>query len=545
MRKTLLLLIGALCIIAADIPTRTFDGPFRLQYHFTPPRNWTNDPNGLVYYKGEYHLFYQYNPFGTKWGHMSWGHAVSPDLVHWRDLPVALREENGIMIFSGSAVVDQHNSSGLCHNGDASDRSCLIAIYTGNTSKLQTQNIAYSNDRGRTWTKYKGNPVIDLGLKNFRDPKVMWYAPEKKWVMTTALSDRKKLRFFESRDLIHWKALSDFGPTGATGGAWECPDLFELPVTGTAEKRWVLVVNINPGGVAGGSGTQYFIGRFDGTRFTNENAASQQLWMDYGKDYYAAVSYFGAPDSRRIMIGWFSNWQYANDTPETDWRGAMSLPREITLAKTSSGIRIRQLPVRELQSLRGTAAVQSGPVDMNVANKLLQNGIAGSKAVEMEITFDPASARRFGVAVFKGDHKQALVGVDRDKSTVFIDRRNSGLVDFNKDFPCRSDGPVHVSKSVTLHIFLDKSSIEVFANDGETTLADRVYPGTTGAGGSIFSEGGEVRIYSLKVWRLDSAWSRKSDTAAVSTEVSFRFRPTAPAGESGNYGSLLRPPDRD
>jgi fructan beta-fructosidase len=512
MRKALLLLAGALCVIAADAPKRTFNGPFRLAYHFTPPQNWTNDPNGLVYYKGEYHLFYQYNPFGTKWGHMSWGHAVSPDLVHWRDLPVALPEENGIMIFSGSAVVDEHNSSGLCHNSHSSDRSCLIAIYTGHTSKLQTQNIAFSNDRGRTWTKYKGNPVIDLGLKNFRDPKVMWYAPQKKWVMTTALSDRRKLRFFESHDLIHWKALSDFGPAGATGGAWECPDLFELPVAGTSEKRWVLVVNINPGGIAGGSGTQYFVGNFDGVRFSNENAASQQLWMDYGKDYYAAVSYFGAPDARRIMIGWFSNWQYANDTPETGWRGAMSLPREITLVQASSGIRVRQQPVQELATLRQPAAVQNGPLDVNGANRLLQKATAGDKAIEMEIVFEPGAATRFGVAVFQGDREQTLVGVDRERSTVFIDRRNSGLVHFNKDFPCRSDGPIQIGRTATLHIFLDKSSIEVFANNGETTLSDRVYAGPASASASIFSDGGTVRIQSLKLWRLKPAW--RAETAA-------------------------------
>jgi sucrose-6-phosphate hydrolase SacC (GH32 family) len=326
--------------------------------------------------------------------------------------------------------------------------------------------------------------------------------------MTTALSDRQKLRFFESHDLIHWKALSDFGPAGATGGAWECPDLFELPVSGASEKRWVLVVNINPGGVAGGSGTQYFIGRFDGTRFTNENAASEQLWMDYGKDYYAAVSYFGPPNSRRIMIGWFSNWQYANDTPETDWRGAMSLPRRIALVKTSSGVRVRQQPVPELQSLRVPSIVQSGPIDISGANKLLEKGIAGAKAIEMELAFDAGSARRFGIAVFKGGHQQTLVGVDRGRSTVFVGRRNSGPVDFNKDFPCRSDGPVHIGKTVTLHIFLDKSSVEVFANDGETTLADRVYPGSASTGASIFSEGGDARIRALKIWRLKTAWKK-------------------------------------
>lgn len=445
MKTLLVVIVAAVLAHAADsAPERTFDGPFRLLYHFTPPQNWTNDPNGLVYYKGEYHLFYQYNPFGTKWGHMSWGHAVSPDLVHWQDLPVALKEENGIMIFSGSAVVDQHNSSGLCH-ASRGDNSCLIAVYTGHTPARQTQNIAYSNDRGRTWTKYRGNPVLDLGLKDFRDPKVLWYERQKKWVMATALADQQKIRFFESTDLLHWKALSDFGPAGATGGAWECPDLFELPVQSTSLKKWVLVVNINPGGIAGGSGTQYFIGSFDGKTFRSDNPPDRQLWMDYGKDYYAAVSFFGHDPGRdrRVMIGWFSNWQYANDTPETDWRGAMALPREITLSQTSQGIRVVQQPVREIETLVAPATsrvIANHSMSISEVNaSLARNTVTGnSMEIDMELTM--GTAQQAGLVVFKGRGERTLIGVDRGRSAVFIDRRQSGLVDFNKNFPADRKG---------------------------------------------------------------------------------------------------------
>ncbi len=250
--------------VAAN-PPGYYTEPFRPQYHFTPEKNWMNDPNGMVFYEGEYHLFYQYNPFGDKWGHMSWGHAVSPDMVHWKHLPLALPEENGVMIFSGSAVVDWKNSSGFGKDG----KPPLVAIYTGynTTNNLQYQCIAYSNDKGRTWTKYAGNPVINLNSKDFRDPKVQWHEATKRWIMTVSLSAEHKVCFYGSTNLKDWTLLSQFGPAGATSGVWECPDLFELPVEGTNEKRWALVVNIGSGSVAGGSGGQYFIGQFDGTNF--------------------------------------------------------------------------------------------------------------------------------------------------------------------------------------------------------------------------------------------------------------------------------------
>lgn len=251
---------------AANLPGY-YAEPFRPQFHFTPEKNWMNDPNGLVYYAGEYHLFYQYNPFGDKWGHMSWGHAVSPDLLHWKHLPLALPEADGVMIFSGSAVVDWHNSSGFGQDGQPP----MVAIYTGcrvDSDGIQYECIAYSNDKGRTWTKYAGNPVINRNSKDFRDPKVQWYEPTKSWIMTVSLSAEHKVCFYGSPNLREWTLLSQFGPSGATAGVWECPDLFELPVPGTQDHRWVLAVNINPGSIAGGSGGQYFIGQFDGKQFT-------------------------------------------------------------------------------------------------------------------------------------------------------------------------------------------------------------------------------------------------------------------------------------
>jgi len=489
-------------------PADLYHEPYRLQFHFSPPQNWTNDPNGLVYYKGEYHLFLQYNPFGTKWGHMSWGHAVSHDLVHWTFLPVAIPEENGIMIFSGSAVVDAHNSSGLCKSDDPLDPSCLIAIYAGHTDTLQTQNIAYSNDRGRTWTKYSGNPVIDLHLKDFRDPKVLWYQPAKEWIMATAVSTEKKIRFFASTDLIHWRQLSDFGPEGATGGVWECPDLLEVPIEGSKESRWVLIVNINPGGIAGGSGGQYFVGRFDGAKFINDNPPDRSLWLDYGKDYYAAITFFGAPphDSRRVLLGWYSNWLYAADTPESTWRGAMAMPRSITLRHTPEGLRLFEAPVREFESLRSQVyAVRNTSIDQ-LNQRMVRDRFQGN-TIEIEAEIAPAGAKDFGVSVLRGEgNQETIIGIQPPSGKAYIDRTHSGDVAFNAAFPSRDTAPLRIGDTVKLHVFVDWSGVEVFLNDGEATLAERVFPAATSKGVQFFSNGGAARIKTLHIWRLQSVW---------------------------------------
>jgi len=442
--------------------------PLRPRFHFTPPRNFMNDPNGLVFYAGEYHLFYQYNPFGQVWGHMSWGHAVSKDMLHWEDLPVALREENGIMVFSGSALVDRRNSSGFCRpRGD--DPSCLVAIYTGHGHGRQTQNLAYSNDRGRTWTKYAKNPVIDLGLENFRDPKVFWHEPTRRWIMVTVLAEEHKVRLFASKDLKQWETLSDFGPAAATGGVWECPDLFPLPVDGNAsDVRWVLDVDINPGARAGGSGGQYFVGSFDGTRFVNENPADLTLWVDQGKDFYATTSFSDLPpsDGRRIWMGWISNWLYANDEPTVIWRGAQSVPRVLGLRRLPEGVRLVQAPIAELKRLRAT----SDPT-------LLRDGAALPPSAEIELAVSRGDWREAGLRLGNAAGEEVTLGVTSEPLEVFVDRSKARSAPSHKEYPGRHAGPVRWRDDrIALHVLFDRSVVEIFANEGETVVTERFYP---------------------------------------------------------------------
>jgi sucrose-6-phosphate hydrolase SacC (GH32 family) len=467
----------ALCWLAAA------EDLYRPQFHFTPAKNWTNDPNGLVFYKGEYHIFYQHNPFGDKWGHMSWGHAVSTDLVHWTHLPVALAEENGVMIFSGSVVVDP-NTSGLC----VGSPDCLIAIYTGHTPERQSQHIAVSNDRGRTWKKFAGNPVLDLKMKDFRDPKVFWHAPRKYWVMVAALPNEHKVRFFKSANLKAWEALSDFGPAGATGGQWECPDLFLLP-TNAGLKKWVLSVNINPGGLQGGSGNQYFVGDFDGAAFTNSNAPDLTLWADYGADFYASTS-FSNVAGRRIWIGWLSNWLYANEEPTSPWRGMQSFPRVLKLRETAGGLRLTQEPVEELKRIRQTP-LRLTNMTVEEANEKLKTFHGQSYELEIDgVT---------GVQVLKGEGQQTTISLD---GSIQIDRRNSGESDFYKGFAAvHSSGvPATTHKA---RIFVDRSVIDVFANDGLTVMTERVFPSAKADG--IALNGSPSDRVTLTLWKMGSA----------------------------------------
>ena len=452
----------------APPPPQRGAAPLRPIFHFTPATNFMNDPNGLVFLDGEYHLFYQHNPEGDKWGHMSWGHAVSRDLLRWEHLPLAMREEDGIMIFSGSAVVDASNTSELCGTAGA---SCLIAIYTGHTEKRQTQNLAFSHDRGRTWTKYPGNPVLDLSRRDHRDPKVFWHEPSKRWVMVSVLAGERKVRFFSSSDLKRWEMLSDFGPAGATGGAWECPDLFPLPVDGDPQNvRWVLDVDLNPGGRVGGSGAQYFTGTFDGTRFVNDNPDSLTLWVDYGKDFYASQSYENIPasDGRRLWIGWMSNWAYADVEPTSPWRGVQSLPRELSLRRTPDGIRLVQTPLRELATRRATREGQ--PIDAGRA-------LPGAAEIELEIDTTGPGAAEAGLRLTNGAGEEVVVGVGGQPLEVFVDRRRSRLTPFHDEYPGRHAGPVRSANGrVALRVVFDRTTLEVFANGGEMVISDRVYP---------------------------------------------------------------------
>jgi len=635
--------------------------PFRPQFHFTPQRNWMNDPNGMVFFEGEWHLFYQYNPLGDRWGHMSWGHAVSRDLVRWEHLPLALAEEEGIMIFSGSVVVDWKNTSGFGADG----KPPLVALYTGHREGRQDQRLAYSRDRGRTWTKFAQNPVLDVKMADFRDPKVFWHDATSRWVMTVALAAEKKIHFYSSPDLRQWKYVGEFGPAGATDGLWECPDLFPLPAEGGGQK-WVLIVNINPGGPAGGSGCQYFVGDFDGARFTPdplpealgefvppgtlladfENgygdwkrdgeafgqepaegtlphqqpvlgyrgrklvnsfrdgdrsqgtltsppfpitakhisfligggpheetrvdlqvggkvvrstrglgrerlswqswdvgefqgregtiqvvdksggdwghinvdhiilsdepvrpASEDPLWADYGADFYAGVSWSDVPqsDGRRVWLGWMSNWDYANDVPTSPWRSAMSIPRELRLMKSAGRWRLRQVPVAELESLRGPrSSLASGTVA--AANMWLrQTGIASGPA-EMVLSINPIKEEEAGLRLYSGKDQETVIAIDAKAGRIRIDRTKSGLTAFHPKFSGVQTVPLPPTRTATkLRLFVDTSSVEVFVNDGEQVLTTLIFPDSETRGIEFFGPD-DAEVVGVEVWPLKSAW---------------------------------------
>jgi|FreactcultuFSWF8_1027224.scaffolds.fasta_scaffold00017_13 sucrose-6-phosphate hydrolase SacC (GH32 family) len=394
----------------------------RPEFHFTPATNWMNDPNGLLYYKGLFHIFYQYNPEGDQWGHMSWGHATSSDLLTWTELPVAIRDDERAMIFSGSAVVDHQNSSGF----GSIENPPMVAIYTEHQEEHQAQGLAYSLDEGITWTKYANNPVLDLNKKDFRDPKVTWDSARQHWLMAVALPQEFIIQFYKSDDLKSWTHLSNFGPVGAVGGIWECPDLFELEVDGTT--KWVLIVSLNPGGPVGGSATQYFIGDFDGMTFAQTEYLDEIKWIDFGADYYAAVSFNDAPDNRRIMIGWMSNWDYAKFIDANPYRGQMSLPREISLEKIDGQIELIQKPVRE-------------------ASHLLRN---------IEITNDPI--------VIAGGIK---IGFDPATQSVYVDRSMSSINSAVHSVPVKASNGVAPAQLV-----VDRGSLELFIDGGRQVITD-------------------------------------------------------------------------
>ncbi len=483
-----------------------YNQPYRPQYHFSPRQHWTNDPNGLVYFDGEYHLFYQYNPFGDVWGHMSWGHAVSRDMVHWQELPVALPEENGVMIFTGSTVVDTHNSSGFCTGG----QPCMVAVYTGQTQRsaahpaLQTQNLAYSNDHGRTWTKYPGNPVLNLNLSDFRDPHVFWSGRAARWVMAVALPNEHKVLFYGSRDLKAWERLSEFGPAGATGGQWECPTLTEVPVAGSSQSRWVLKVGLNPGGLQGGSGEQYFVGTFDGTLFTNDNPSSTTLWTDYGKDCYCALTFNGMlPGQLPVMIGWMSNWQYAAKVPTAPWRGQMTIPRRLQLRRLPQGLRLLQQPAEAIQRLRGGHFTWHGQ-DVAELNRALKEK-APWRSFELRSTASPGVAGALQWRLLTGRGKYTTVGYAGGQ--LFVDRTQSGITDFSKDFPARTAAPLPLGNApLDLTILVDRSTIEVFAQGGQVAMTNLVYPPPDAQGMEFSADEAKTANIRVDLWELKPAW---------------------------------------
>lgn len=441
-----------------------FPEKHRPQYHFTPPANWMNDPNGMVFYEGEYHLFYQYFPDGNKWGPMHWGHAISTDFVHWEHLPIALYPDSIGYIFSGSAVIDYKNTSGL---GTATNPP-MVAIYTyhnmegekAKTIDFQTQGIAFSLDKGRTWTKYEGNPVIkNPGIRDFRDPKVSWYEPDQKWVMILAVKDHTEI--YSSKDLKSWKKESDFGKgIGAHGGVWECPDLFKLKDQSGIE-HWVMLVSINPNGPQGGSATQYFVGNFDGKTFMPADTTTR--WIDFGADNYAGVTWNNIPekDGRRLFLGWMSNWQYAQEVPTEKWRSAMTIPRELKLKKESNGFRIISKPVIELDKIVGKAM----PIQQS------EFALSDSSFV---ITVTGTDLTDFDLRLSNEKNETYKFKITAEK--LISDRTKAGINSFSEVFAAVHNAPLGGVQPKKLQLFVDASSVEIFVNDGELVMTELLFP---------------------------------------------------------------------
>lgn len=451
----------------------SFDEAYRSQYHFTPPTHWMNDPNGLVYVDGVYHLFYQYYPEDIVWGPMHWGHAISTDLIRWEHKPIALFPDEHGLIFSGSAVIDEKNSSGF----GSIENPPMVAVFTyhlmegeqSGRKDFQTQGIAYSLDQGETWVKYGDNPVIgNEGIKDFRDPKVFWHQESNKWIMVLVAGDHAK--FYSSPDLINWNHLSDFGKDkGAHGGVWECPDLFKMKIEGSDVEKWVLLVSINPGAPNGGSGTQYFVGEFNGEEFTT--AQSEDKWLDLGRDNYAGVTYNNTPSDRRIFIGWMSNWDYARSTPTEVWRSAMTLPRELSLHLDETSFRVHSKPVEEVGTLQKNG-MEIKSIDLDQDRSFDLDGLQQSK---LRFEFRADQPLSFSV----GNSKDSLyIEYDPVQLILSVDRSQSGEVDFDPSFvigkqvyPIGKDGQTRV-----LELYLDRSSVELFLDNGRYVMTNQIFP---------------------------------------------------------------------
>ncbi len=470
--------------------------PYRPQFHFTPAIHWMNDPNGLVYYKDEYHLFYQFNPFGNRWGHMSWGHAVSKDLIHWQHLPVAIPEGKDTMIFSGSCVVDKNNASAFAKQAG---QIPMVAVYTAPLGGIQTQHIAYSLDDGRTWTKYEHNPVLDLKEKDFRDPKVFWYGPQQKWVMAVVLAAERKIQFYSSHNLKQWELMSSYGPAGDISGIWECPDLFEAPVVNEPGKtKWVLMHSPAPY-------MQYFIGDFDGHAFKNENTTAKIYRPDYGPDYYAAVVYNNlSANQQPVSIGWINNWSYANDIPTTPWKSAMSLPRSLSVKRVGDEWILLQQPVEQVKQLRSKPLTWK---NIKVKTHFLLP--AQNQTCELEFVFSPSNQSITGIRLAKTKDQYVEIGYDAAREMLYIDRSKAGDTSFHREFGklSRFEKPLKTKNSkITLRIFFDKSIVEVFANDGEAVMTAQIFPPEKNNAMVLFSNGKDVVFGWINYWSVKSIW---------------------------------------
>ena len=430
---------------------------FRPLYHHTPLYGWMNDPNGMFYKDGVWHLYYQFNPYGSHWENMTWGHSTSKDLMHWDAQPMAIESDWLGAIFSGSAIVDKENTTGF-------GRNAVVAMYTS-AGAAQTQSIAYSADGGQTFTKYAGNPVITFNAPDFRDPKVFWHEPTGKWIVVLAVG--QEVQFYSSKNLKEWKYESSFGREyGNHDGVWECPDMLCFG------EKWVLLLNINPGGPFGGSATQYFVGRFDGHTFTCEDSPSETKWMDYGKDHYATVTFHNAPEGRIVALPWMSNWQYANQVPTQQFRSANGLPRDLGIKTTGGETILTSIPSKEVTAQRGKKVKQ--PTEA------------------CEIIIDVKGSADIVLSNAKGE--QVTMRYDAQKQEFRMNRTKSGDVSFSEAFPCETTAPTYGSIK-QLRLFIDRCSIEAFDAEGKMAMTNLVFPSEPY--NTIKVKGGKATIYQI------------------------------------------------
>lgn len=493
---------------------------YRPEYHHTPLYGWMNDANGLVYKDGEYHLYFQYNPYGSKWGNMHWGHSVSKDLVHWQHLDPAIARDTLGHIFSGSTVIDKNNSAGY-------GKDAMIAFYTSASDEHgQIQCMAYSNDNGRTYTKYENNPILTPfdGLKDFRDPKVFWYEPAQKWYMI--VSADKNMRFYSSTDLKQWEYLSQFGEGyGVQPNQFECPDFIQLPVDGNKDNmKWVMIVNINPGCPFGGSATEYFIGDFDGKEFKCDTDKSVTKWLDFGKDHYATVCFSNTGD-RIIAVPWMSNWQYANVTPIRQYRGANALPRELSLYTKNGEIYMAANVVKETEALRkSTRNIESLSVEGETVIDSITDGL--NSGVELEMDIVPGKAQTVGFDIMNAKGEKTKIYLDLKSCRAVMDRTESGLIAFGEkaephfkenhdrrktesinyinDFALGTWAPLSLceGKSYHLNVFVDKCSVELFVDGGRIAMTNLVFPTEVYNSLRFYTEGGKAEVKNLSIHKL-------------------------------------------
>ncbi|MDL2205595.1 glycoside hydrolase family 32 protein [Eubacteriales bacterium OttesenSCG-928-N13] len=476
-----------------------YDEVYRPQFHFSPPQGWMNDPNGLIWYLGEYHLFYQHNPHDIHWDSMHWGHAVSTDLIHWENLPIAYTPEGPEDdYFTGSAILDDQNHSGFFDAGE----SGIVTIFTHRDAGVQQQSIGYSKD-GRTFYRYPHCVLPNPGQEDFRDPKVVWWEERKRYLMALTVFDH--VEFYTSKDLKKWTLMSKFGQfAGIHQGVWECSDISELPVRGTDEKRWVLIV-----GDQGASKTQYFVGHFEGKQFVSDDAPETHLTLDSGVDCYAGQTYSNMPDDRCVFISWLNSTHLFNCTPTSPWRSVYSVPRELWLERTENGVRLFQRPVQELNALRGEPVAFD---HMQVDSQQSLGHIPPQFDCEVVLDVSQNSAMQMGMKLCVGEKQEIIVGYDTIRNVLYVNRSLSGNMSYASDIPPYLEARVMpLDGRVSLRILLDQSTLEIFTESGDVVISALVFPDATQNEVVTFARKGVGTFERIRIYPMRSIWKELGD----------------------------------